>query len=132
MFEPLLATRRSGTPLPMTSATAVATGPTPAWSRGPGTKVKLLPDLLVDQDGNVVGSLVGDDQVEPAVAGDVGDGDPHRVGAGEEAVTVVERRTERPIPQPGVDQDVVAAAVGDDQVENSVVVEVRQRDRTRG
>ncbi len=48
--------------------TAVATGPTPAWSRGPGTKVKLLPYLHVDQDGNVVGSLVGDDQVGPAVA----------------------------------------------------------------
>ena len=42
------------------------------------------------------------------------------------------RRTERPVPQPGEDEDVVAAAVGDDQVENPVVVEVRQRDRRSG
>ena len=57
---------------------------------------------------------------------------PDRVGAGEEAVTVVQRRTERPVPQPRVNEDVVAAAVGDDQVEDAVVVEVRQRDGARG
>ncbi len=94
--------------------------------------MKLLPTLHIEQDGNVVGSLVGDDQVEPAVAGKVGDGDAHRVGAGEKAVAAVQRRTESSVPQPGVNEDVVAAAVGDDQVEDAVVVEVRQRRRRSG
>ncbi len=56
---------------------------------------------------------------------------PAGFGAREEAVTAVERRAEGPVAQAGVDQDVVAAAVGDDQVENPVVVEVRQLDRAR-
>ena len=38
LFEPLSATKRSGTPLPRTFTTAVATGPTPASSRGPARR----------------------------------------------------------------------------------------------
>ena len=37
------AMRRSGWPFPLMSASAVATGPTPASRRGPGKKVKLFP-----------------------------------------------------------------------------------------
>ncbi len=60
-------------------------------------------------------------------AGEVGHRDPHRVGAHEVAVAVVDRRPELAVAQAGVDQDVVAAAVGDDQVGDAVAVEVGQR-----
>ena len=115
------------------SATTVATGPTPACESGPWHEGEAVAHLFVDQDGDVVGSLVGDDQVETAVAVDVGDGDSDRIGAREEAVTAVERRCYRTCRYRGrVDEDVVAAAIGDDQVEDSVVVEVGQRDGARG
>ena len=119
-------------PSPVTSWTTVDTGPAPALSRGPGTKVKPSPWRLVEQDGDVVGALVGDDQVGPAVAVEVGDGDADRVGAGEEAVAAVERRAELAVAQAGIDQHVVAAAVGDDQVGDAVAVEVGQRDGAGG
>ena len=112
-----------------TSATAVETGPTPAWRQRSLFKGETIAHLHVEQNRNVVGSLVGDDQIGPAVAGEVGDRDADRVGAGEEAVTAVERRTESAVPKAGVNQNVIAAAVGDDQVEDPVVVEVRQLDR---
>ena len=60
-------------------------------------------------------------------AGEIGDRDPDRVGADEVAVPAVDRRPELAVAQAGVDQDVVAAAVGDDQVGDAVAVQVGQR-----
>ena len=45
----------------------------------------------------------------------------------EVAIPAVDRRPELAVAQAGVDQDVVAAAVGDDQVGDAVAVQVRQR-----
>ena len=53
---------------------------------------------------------------------------PDRVGADEEAVPAVEGRAELAVAQAGIDQHVVAAAVGDDQVGDAVAVEVGQLD----
>ena len=54
---------------------------------------------LVEQDRDVVGALVGDHQVGPAVAVDIGHGDPHWVGAGEEAVAAIEGWSELAVAQ---------------------------------
>ncbi len=58
---------------------------------------------------------------------DVGHGDPHGIGPHEVTVAAVDRRPELSVAEPGVDQDVVAAAVGDDQVGDAVAVQVSQR-----
>ena len=82
-------------------ATTVETGPTPPESRGPGTKVKRsLTSLLIKMDTSL-DPLVGDDQVEPAVAGQVGDRDPHGIGAGEVAVPPLSAGPNSPFPSPG-------------------------------
>ena len=110
-------------PSPLTSRTTVAVGPEPALSRGPGVNVQSWPRALPEEDRDVVGALVGDDQVGEAVAVDVGDGDADGVGPDGEGrwdlVVLAVAESE-------VDQDVVAAAVGDDQVGDAVAVEVRQ------
>ena len=84
LFDPLLLTRRLGYP-PGTFCTTVATGPEPSTeNRTAGSKL-IFPSLrLVEQDRDVVGALVGDQQVGLAV--EVGDGDADRVGADEEAL----------------------------------------------
>ena len=56
------------------------------------------------------------------VAGEVGHGDPNRVGADEVAMPAVDRRPELAVAQARVNQHVVAAAVGDDQVGDAVAV----------
>ena len=110
---------------PVTSLTTVATGPSPPSSRGPGTNVKPPSGRRhVEQDRDVVGALVGDDQVGPAV--EVGDGDADRVGAGGEALAAVQRRAELAVAETRIDQHVVAAAVGHDQVGDAVAVQVGQ------
>ena len=58
---------------------------------------------------------------------EVGHRDPHRIGAHEIAIAAVDRRPELAVAQPGIDQHVVAAAVGDDQVGDAVAVQVSQR-----
>ncbi len=78
---------------------------------------------IVEQDRHLVGALVGDNQVEPGVVlavADVGHGDPNWVGAHEVTIPVIDRRPELAVAQPGIDQDVVAAAVGDNQIRGIV------------
>ena len=84
------------------------------------------PAALAQQDRDVVGAGVGDQQVGLAV--EVGDRDSGRVGADGEARGAVDRRAELAVAQAGVDQHVVAAAVGDDQVGDAVAVQVGQQD----
>src|SRR5207253_839683 len=84
------------------------------------------------QDGDVVGALVGHHQVGQPAAGQVLNGDADGVGADEEAPAAVDLGPEAAPGQAPVDQDVVAAAVGHDQVGDAVVVQVGQLDRTRG
>src|SRR5262249_28185887 len=81
---------------------------------------------------HVVGAAVGDQEVGDAVAVDVGDGEAGGVGPGVEAMAAVERRAELAVAQPRVDEDIVAAAVGHDQVGNAVDIDVRQLDGTGG
>ena len=60
------------------------------------------------------------------LAVEIGHGNADRVGPGEEAMATVERRAELAVAEPRIDQHVVAAAVGDDQVGDAVAVEVSQ------
>ena len=67
----------------------------------------------------------------PAV--EVGDGNADRVRAGEEPLAAIPGWAELAVAQAGINQHVVAAAVGDDQVGGDVVaVEVGHRDRPGG
>ena len=112
-------------PLPRMLPTATATGPASVLIRGPGIERQVRARALAQQDRNVVGAAVGDDQVGLAV--EVGDRDPDRVGSHVEAIPVVERRAELAVAQAGVNQHVVRPAVGDDQVGDAVAGQVGQR-----
>ena len=89
LFDRLLLTRMSGDAAAGDVPDDGGHRPEPAWSplsRGPSVNVQPPPDRPVEQDGDVVGALVGDDQVGEAVAVEVGDGEADRVGPDEEAV----------------------------------------------
>src|SRR5262249_7787738 len=106
-------------------------GPVTRLEPWTGHEAKTAACLDVDQDRDIVGAFVGDDEVRPSVGIDVGDGDAGRVGAGEESVAAVERRAELPIAEAGEAEDVVAAGVGDDQVGYPITVQVGQLHRAR-
>ena len=131
--DPLLVTSRSG-------AVAVAGRVVPARRRPAPGRRPAGRDLIVQAAPRPWPSRT-ETSLEPslattrsgvAVAVEVGDGEAGRVGAGEEAVPAVDRRAELAVAQAGVDQDVVAAAVGDDQVGDAVAVQVGQRPRRPG
>ncbi len=84
---------------------------------------------LVEQDRHFVRTLVGNHEVQPAVTCEIGNRDADRVCPGEDASTVIDRRPELAVAQTGIDQYVVAPAVGDDQVRNAVAVQIRQLHR---
>ena len=88
------------------------------------------PAALTQEHRDVVGAGVGDQQVGLAV--EVGDRQSGRVGADRETLGAVDRRAELAVAQAGVDQHVVAAAIGDDQVGDAVAVQVGQQDGARG
>ena len=137
LFDWLLLTRTSGMPSPCHvlddrghwAGTDLEPRP-----RHEGDAVALL---LAEQDRDVVRALVGDHQVRPAVAvevgaGDADDGDADRVGAGEEAMPAIEGGPELAVAQARIDEHVVAAAVGDDQVGDAVAVKIGQLDGAGG
>ena len=88
------------------------------------------PGPLAQQHRDVVRAGVGDQQVGLTVQ--VGDRQSGGVGADGEARGAADRRSELAVAQPGIDEDVVAAAVGDDQVGDAVAVHVRQLDGAGG
>ena len=83
---------------------------------------------MPEQDRNVVGTFVGNDQVGLTVAVDVAHAQADRVVAHREAEAAVDFRTEPASGQPVVDQNLVVARIRDDQVGGSGVVEVGQFD----
>ena len=114
---------------PVKFPTTVETGPEPPeFSRGPASNEMGPP--VCDVFSRI------DTWLEPSsattrsgkAAREIGHRDPDRVGAHEIAIAVVDRRPELAVAQPGIDQDIVAAAVGDDQVGDAVAVQVRERD----
>ena len=115
---------------PSRSPTATATGPASVWTRGPGISVQLDP---LPWPSRIETSL------EP-VSATTRSGWPLRsatvMPAGlvptKKPLAAVDRRAELAVAQAGVDQHVVAAAVGDDQVGDAVAVQVGQRDGAGG
>src|SRR5262249_5729920 len=94
-----------------------------SWREGP---VRSSP--LAEQDGDVVGALVGHHQIGQAVTVQVADGNAYWVGAGEETLG----RPELPAPSAQVDQHVVGAPVGDQVVGEAVAVEIGGGGRAGG
>ena len=88
------------------------------------------PAALTQEHRDVIGAGVGDQQVGLAV--EVGDRQSGGVGADGETLGAVDRRAELAVAQAGVDQHVVAAAIGDDQVGDAVAVQVAPAGRRPG
>src|SRR5437868_3304143 len=119
-----LATARSVLPVPRMLPSATATGPPSVLIRGPGGHGPARAGALAQQDRNIVGTGVGHDEIGDAVAVEIGHRQPGGVGAGKETVPAIGGGPELAVAQPEIDQHVVAAAVGDNQVGDAVTVEV--------
>src|SRR5205823_456035 len=81
---------------------------------------------IAEQNGDVVGALVGDRQIEQAVAVEILGSQVGGVGPGEESAG----GPKLAFADPQVDEHVVRPAVGDDQVRQAIGVEVGGTDGT--
>ena len=105
---------------------------TAGFSRGPAVKVMLSPCGLVEQDRDLVGALVGDHQVGQASPLTSATVIPTGLVPAKKPCPPLIGRSELAVAQARIDEHVVAAAVGDDQVGDAVAVKVGQLDGAGG
>src|SRR5207237_479282 len=82
---------------------------------------------VVEQHRHVIGTGVGDGEIEAAIVVEVADGDGYRSGACRDG----RRRPEGPVAGAEQDRDVVRVKVGDREIEVAIAVEVADGDRQR-
>src|SRR5262249_19142334 len=96
------------------SGTGIQAG---AWHEG-----EAVPLRFVKQNGDLIGTLIGDDEVRSTVK--LSDNDRDRIRADEETTSAVQRGAEAAPRQTGEDEHAVAAAVEDDRIHDSVATQV--------